>query len=67
MVLTHEISPAFRGGVIVHLFLPPTAIGSVPSLYQVTQLRTDGIHCQESAGTWSVVPLFTFNMPTSYH
>ena len=26
------VSPAFRDGVIVHLFIPPTAIGSVPSL-----------------------------------
>ena len=30
MVLTHGIPPDFRGGV--HLFLPPYAIGSVPSL-----------------------------------
>ena len=39
---------------------PPYAIGSVPSLsgqsrvYRVTQLRTDGFHCRESAGTGSV-------------
>ena len=55
LVLTHGIPPAFRGGVIVHLFIPPTAIGSVPSLYQVTQMRTDGDHCRESAGTVPVV------------
>ena len=30
VVLTHGILPAFRGGV--HLFIPPTAIGSVPGL-----------------------------------
>ena len=36
---------------------PPYAMGSVPSLsgqsrvYRVTQLRTDGVHCRESAGT----------------
>ena len=32
LVLTYGIPPAFRGGVIVHLFIPPTAIGSVSSL-----------------------------------
>ena len=32
---------------------PPYAIGSVPSLW-VTQLRTDGVHCRESAGTGPV-------------
>ena len=38
----------------------PYAIGSVPSLsgqsrvYRVTQLRTDGVHCRESAGTGPV-------------
>ena len=30
LVLTNEIPPNFRGGV--HLFIPPYAIGSVPSL-----------------------------------
>ena len=56
MVLTHGIPPASRGGVIVHLFVPPTAIGSVPiRVYQVMQLRTDGIQCREFAGTQPVV------------
>ena len=32
---------------------PPYAIGSVPS-YRVTQLRTDGVHCREFAGTGPV-------------
>ena len=32
LMLTHGIPPAFRDGVIVHSFIPPTAIGSVPSL-----------------------------------
>ena len=32
---------------------PPYAIGSVPR-YRVTQLRTDGVHCRESAGTGPV-------------
>ena len=46
-MLTHGIPPDIRGGV--HLVvLPPYAFGSVPSLF--TQLRTDGVHCRESAG-----------------
>ena len=32
---------------------PPYAIGSVPT-YRVAQLRTDGVHCRESAGTGPV-------------
>ena len=52
LVLTLGIPPDARGGV--QLFIPPAAIGSVPSL-SVTQLRTDGVHCQESAGTGSSV------------
>ena len=31
-VLTHGIPPAFRDGVIVHLFILSTTVGSVPSL-----------------------------------
>ena len=52
LVLTHGIPPDFRGGV--YLFIPPYVIGSVPS-YRVTQLRPDGVHCRESAGTGPVV------------
>ena len=52
MVLTHGISPDFRGAV--HLFMPPSAIKSVP-VYQVTHLHADGVHCRESAGTGQVV------------
>ena len=37
----------------IYLFRPPYAIGSVPS-YRVTQLRTNGVHCRESAGTGPV-------------
>ena len=54
LVVTHGISTAFRGGV--HLFTPSTAIGSVPLIvYQVTQIRTDCIHCRETVGAGSVV------------
>ena len=35
-------------------FKPPYAIGSA-RVYRVTQLRTDGVHCRESAGTGPVV------------
>ena len=31
-------------------FKPPYAIGSVPRVYRVMELRTDGVHCRESAG-----------------
>ena len=51
-VLTHGIPPDSRGRV--HLFIPPTAIGPIPSL-SVMQLRTNGIHCRESADTRQVV------------
>ena len=54
LVLTHGIPPDFSGGV--HIFISSTAIGSVPSLYQVTQMRADGVHCREPVGTGSVVP-----------
>ena len=58
-VLYYGISPNFRGGVHF-LFKPPYVNGSVPSLsgqsrvYRATQLRTDGVHCRESAGTGPV-------------
>ena len=32
-------------------WIPSTATGSVPSLHQVTQMRTNGVHCQESPST----------------
>ena len=53
MVLTHGIPPTFPDGV--HSFISSTAIGSIPSLYQLSQLRTDGVHCREPAGTGPVV------------
>ena len=55
MVLTNWIHPDFRGGV--HIFILP-AMRHAPSgqsrVYRVTQLRTDGVHCRESAGTGPV-------------
>ena len=53
LVLTNGIPAEFRGGV--HLFIlnrrPPS---SQSRIYRVTQLRTDDVHCRESAGTGPV-------------
>ena len=38
-----------------YLFKPSYAIGSVPSLPGHSQMRTDGVHRRESAGTGPVV------------
>ena len=46
----------------IYLFKPPYAIGSVPSLLRYAQLRTDGVHCRESAGTEPVSPWVVPNM-----
>ena len=51
--LTHGIPPDFRGGV--HLFFNRHTPSGLSRVHQVTQLRTDGIHCQEYAGTGPVV------------
>ena len=49
--LSHGIPPAFRDGVHIHR-RPPSGQSRV---HQVTRLRTDGVHCRESAGTGAVV------------
>ena len=46
------LSPEFRGGV--HYETAIRAIGPVPSIYRVTQLRANGAHCREPAGTGPV-------------
>ena len=52
-MLTYGIPPEFRGGV--HLFILNRHTPSGQSrVYRVTQLRTDGVHCLESAGTGRV-------------
>ena len=43
------LPPAFGDGVIAHLNRQP------PSDHHITQLRTDGVHRRESAGTGPVV------------
>ena len=50
LVLTYGIPPEFRGGV--HYFFKNRHTPAGQSrVYRVTQLRTDGVHCRESAGT----------------
>ena len=50
-MLTYGIPPEFRGGV--HLRNRHTPSGQ-SRVYRVTQLRTDGVHCRESASTGPV-------------
>ena len=53
MVLTYGISLEFRDGV--HLFIQNRHTPSGQSrVYRVTQLRTDGVHCRQFAGTGAV-------------
>ncbi|CAN0478556.1 unnamed protein product [Ascophyllum nodosum] len=53
LVLTYGIPPEFRGGA--HLFIYNCHTPSGQSrVYRVTQLRTNGVHCPESAGTGPV-------------
>ena len=54
LVLTYGISPDFRGGRSF-IFLEHHAPSGQSRVYWVTQLRTDGVHCRESAGTGPVV------------
>ena len=50
---TYGIAPEFCGGV--HLFIENRHMPSGQSrVYRVTQLRPDGVHCRESAGTGPV-------------
>ena len=52
-MLTYGIPPEFRGGV--HLFILNRRTPSGQSrVYRVTQMRTDGVYCRESAGTGPV-------------
>ena len=48
LVLTREVPPASRDGVNIIYLQPPSGQSRV---YRVTQLRTDGVHFRESAGT----------------
>ena len=52
LVLTHGIASGFRGASIYLYRHPPLGQSRV---YQVTQLRADGVNCRESAGIGLVV------------
>ena len=45
-----DFSRVPRRHLFIYYFKPPYAIGSVPRVYRVAQLGTDGVHCRESAG-----------------
>ena len=53
LVLTRGIPPEFRGGVRLFILNRHTPLGQ-SQVYRVTQMRTDGVHCRESAGTGPV-------------
>ena len=53
-VLTYGLPPAFHGGG-VHLFIYNRhTLSGQSRIYRVKQLRTDGVHCRQSAGTGPV-------------
>ena len=54
MVLTYGIPPEFRGGVHLFIFYNRQTPSGQSRVYRVTQLRTDGVHYRESAGTGPV-------------
>ena len=49
----HKHTPEFRGSVHLFIFSRHTPSGQ-SRVYRVTQLRTDGVHCRESAGRGTV-------------
>ena len=53
LVLTYGIPPEFRGGAHLFIYNRHTPSGQ-SRVYRVTQLRTNGVHCRESAGTGPV-------------
>ena len=53
LVFTRGIPPEFRGGVHIFILNRHTPSGQ-SRVYRVTQLRSDGVHCRESAGTGPV-------------
>ena len=57
LMLTYGIPPEFRGGVYLFVYNRHTPASGQSRVYRVKQLlRTDGVHCRESAGTGSVNP-----------
>ena len=55
MVLMYGIPPEFRGGVYLFILNRHTPSSGQFRVYRDTQLRTDGVHCRESAGTGPVL------------
>ena len=56
VLIQRDFSRFPRRRPFICLFIPFTAIGSVPiRAYQVTQLRTDGVHRREAVGAGPVV------------
>ena len=53
LALTYGIPREFRGGVHLFIYSRHTPSGQ-SRVYRVTQLRTDGVHCREFAGTGPV-------------
>ena len=52
MVLTHEVPPDFRAAPIYSYRHP---LSGQSRVYQITQLRTDGVHNRKCAGTEPVI------------
>ena len=57
LVLTYGIPRDFRGGVHLLIYNRQTPSSGQSRVYRVTQMRTDGVHCRESAGTGPPVNL----------
>ena len=55
IVLTHRIPRGFRGGVHSFIYTAIHTPSGQSRVSRVTQLCTDDVHCQESAGTRPVV------------
>ena len=53
LVLTYGIPPEFRASVHLFIYNRHTPSGQ-SRVYRVTQLRADGVHCREPAGTGPV-------------
>ena len=51
LVLMYGIPSDFRGDVGLLIEINLNTPSGQSRYYRVTQLRTDGVHCQESAGT----------------
>ena len=55
-MLTRRIPPAFRDGIHTYIYIYRQPPSGQSRIHRVTQqLRTDGVHCRESAGTAPVV------------